>query len=106
MLQLKKTDASKLIAELTGKGERTLREWRANFTANNGSFPDTLQGKYQRTGVLWHNEELNKVATRYVRENKAVKGKPNMRLQSFTNWVNQALLPNHGLEPGYPRKMS
>ena len=106
MLQLKKIDASKLIAELTGKGERTVREWRATFTANNGSFPDTLQGKYQRTGVLWHNEELNKLVTRYVRENKAVKGKPNMRLQSFTNWVNQALLPNHGLEPGYPRKVS
>ena len=46
MLQLKKTDASKLIAELTGKGERTVREWRATFTTNNGSFPDTLQGKY------------------------------------------------------------
>ena len=40
--------------------------------------------------MLWHNEELNKLAMRYVRENKAVKEKPNMRLQSFTNWVNQA----------------
>ena len=36
---------------------------------------DTLQGKYQRSGVLWQNEQLNKLATRYVRENKAVKGK-------------------------------
>lgn len=105
-LQLKKTDASKFIAELIGKGERTIREWRATFTANKGSFPDTSQGKYQRTGVLWHNEELNKLATRYVRENKVVKGRPNMRLQSFTNWVNQILLPNHGLEPGFPHKVS
>ena len=105
-LQLKKTDASVLIAEITGKGERTVREWRATFTANKGSFPDTLQGKYQRTGVLWQNEELNKLATRYVRENRVVKGQPNMRLQSFTYWVNEALLPNHGLEPGFPRKVS
>ena len=29
-----------------------------------------------------------------------------MRLQSFTNWVNQTLLPNHGLEPGLPREVS
>ena len=81
---MKKTDASVLIAELSGKGERTVREWRATFVTNKGSFPDTLQGKYPRTGVLWHNEELNKLATRYVRENRVIKGKPNMRLQSFT----------------------
>lgn len=72
----------------------------------NGELPYTLQGKYQRTRVLWHNEELNKLATRYVRENKVVKGQPNMRFQLFTNWVNQILLPNHGLEPGFPRKVS
>ena len=105
-LQLKKTDASKLITELIGKGERTVREWRATFTANKGSFPDILQGKYQRTGVLWHNEELNKLAMWYVRENKVVKGQPNMRFQLFTNWVNQILLPNHSLEPGFPCKVS
>ena len=34
MLQMKKTDASKFIAELTGKGERTVREWRATVAAN------------------------------------------------------------------------
>ena len=104
--QYKLTDASELIAELAGKGERTIRLWRAQFVANEGSFPDSLQGKYQRSGVLWQNEELNKVATRYIRENKVVKGRPNMNLQSFTAWVNQTLLPNHGLEPGFPRKVS
>ena len=82
-LKLKLTDASKLIAELTGKGERTNRLWRAQFIANEGSFPDSLQGKYQRSGVLWQNKEMNKVATCYVRENKVVKGRPNMILQSF-----------------------
>ena len=70
--------------------------------ANEGSFPDSLQGKYQRSGVLWQNEELNKLATRYIRENK---GRLSMNLGSFTAWVNQ-VLPNHGLEPGFPHKVT
>ena len=70
------------------------------FVANKGSFPDTLQGRYQRTSVIWHNEELNEIATRYVREN--LKGKANLNLQSFTAWVNTVLLPNRALDPGYP----
>ena len=103
LLQLGVTDASKMIADLIGKGERTIREWRAAFIANRGSFPDTLQGKHQRTGVLWHNEELNELATR---ENRVVRGKPNLHLQSFTAWVNLVLLPNHAPDPGFPRKKS
>ncbi len=68
----------------------------------------TLQGKYQRDGVLWHNEELNKIATKYmyVRENTVVKGKPNMTAVSFCHWVNGHLLATQVLEPGYPRKVS
>ena len=103
LLQLGATDASKWIADVSGKCERTIREWRATFVANKGSFPDTMQGRYQRTGVLWHNEELNELATRYVRENRVIKGKPNLNLQSFTAWVNSVLLPNHALDP---RKIS
>ena len=38
-----------------------------------------------------------------MQENKVVKGQ---HLQSFTCWVNQALLPNHGLEPGFPCKVN
>ena len=102
LLQLGATDASKLIADVVGKCERTIRDWRATFIANKGSFPDTMQGRYQRTGVLWHNEELNELATRYVREKRVVKGKPNLNLQSFTVWVNTVLLPNHALDPGFP----
>ncbi len=70
------------------------------------SFPDTLQGKYQRDGVLWHNEELNKIATKYVRENTVVKGRPNMTAASFCHWVNGHLLATQVLELGYPRKVS
>ena len=84
----------------------TVREWRTTFIANDGTFLDTLQGKYQRTGILWQNEELNKKASKFVRENAFVKGKPNMTFSSFTKWVNQCLLPNYSLEPGYPRNVS
>ena len=89
------TRAAQLIAELIGKSDRTVRDWRATFLANSGSFPETLQGRYQRTGILWQNEELNKKASTFVRANKAV-----------ARWVNEDLLPNHALEPGYPRKIS
>ena len=36
-LQLRKTDAPVLIAEMTGKGERTVREWRAVYPLTTGS---------------------------------------------------------------------
>jgi hypothetical protein len=74
------TRASQLIAELIGKSDHTVRDWRATFLANLGSFPETLQGRYQRTGVLWQNEELNKEASTFVRANKNVKGRPNMKV--------------------------
>ena len=65
-----------------------------------------MQGKYQRDGVLWHSEELNKIATRYVRENTLVKGRPNLTAGSFSQWVNECLLTTQTLEPGYPRRIS
>ena len=100
------TEASKLIGETVKKSGRTVREYRSVFIENNYSFPDTLQGKYQRKGVLWQNEKLNKYASKFVRENAAVKGRPNMTASSFCQWVNESLLPNEGLEPGYPRRVS
>ena len=53
---------SKLIGEMVERSDRTVREWRATFSCYNASFPDTLQGKYERKGVLWHDEKLNKHA--------------------------------------------
>lgn len=58
-----------------------------------GVHSESNQGRYQRTGVLWANEELNKKVTEYVRANAAVKGKPNMTLIEFCKWVNKTLLP-------------
>ena len=73
---------------------------------NGGDFPESKQGKYRRSGVLWSNEELNKKAFEYVRANAAVKGAPNMTTADFCKWVNKTLLPNFTLEPGFPRKVS
>ena len=105
-MHIQVTNASKLIGEMIERGDRTVHEWRATFCCNNNSFPDTLQGKYERRGVLWHNEKLNEHARKYVRENSNVKGKPNMTSVSFCRWVNDELLPNVALEPGFPRKIS
>lgn len=41
-----------------------------------------------------------------MQESAAVKGQPNITAPMFCEWVNQELLPNSSLEPGYPRKIS
>ena len=104
-MHIQVSNASKLIGEMVGKSDRTVREWKATFLTNGNSFPDTLQGKYQRKGVLWNDEKLNECVRKYVRENANIKGKPNMTSLSFYKWVNEDLLPNRVLEPGYPRKI-
>ena len=100
------SEAAELIGSMIGKNERTVRQWKNVFFLNEGSFPDSLQGKYQRQGILWKHEELNEAATDYVRSNAVIKGKPNMTAISFCRWVNESLLPNSVLDPGYPRKIS
>ena len=58
MLNFTSTKASEYAAIMIGKGERTVRRWRADFMLN-GSIPDSQQGHYQRSGVLWSCESLN-----------------------------------------------
>ena len=41
-----------------------------------------------------------------MRENTVVKGRPNLTAGSFCCWVNEDLLPNVSLAPGYPRHIS
>ena len=41
----------------------------------------------------------------YVRANACVKGHPNMTSIDFCRWVNETLLANSTLEPGFPRKI-
>ena len=56
--------------------------------------------------MLWSDKSLNKKAKQYIRENACVKGKPNLTVGQFCEWVNNNLLPNETLEPGFPRKVS
>ena len=104
--ELNNTRAAEIAAEMVDKSDRTVRQWRTDLIANDGVLPETKQGKYHRTGVLWYNEELNQKVAEYVRMNQSVKGTPNMTAIDFGKWVNKSLLPNSTLEPGYPRKVS
>ena len=65
---------------MVGKSDRSVRKWRTDMLANDGVLPDSKQGKYQRNGVLWQDEELNEKARQYVRVNSSVKGQPNICL--------------------------
>ena len=75
----------------------TVRRWVDKFVANNG-------GHYNNT--LMSNEELCERARVYVRENAAPRGRPNLTARAFCQWVNNELLPNYTLDPGYPRRVS
>ena len=99
------TKAAELAGMMVGKSDRTVRDWRAHFMET-GEIPESKQGKYIRTGVLWTSEELNKKASDYIRDNANVKGKPKLTVGRFCQWVNDDLLPNETLEPGFPQKIS
>lgn len=104
LLNFTATKAAEHAAIMIGKSERTVRSWRSDFMEH-GEIPENKQGRYQRRGILWSNEALNKKATIYVRANANVKGQPNLTASSFCSWVNEELLPNELLEPGFPRKI-
>ena len=57
--ELGETKAAELAGMMTGKSDKAVREWRAHFNEN-GEIPGSKQGVYQRSGVLWVNEDLNK----------------------------------------------
>ena len=79
-MQIPVTEASKLIGTTVNRSDKT--EY---------SFPDTLQGKYQRNGVvvLLQNEKLNKYATKFVRKNAAVKGRPIISSETSRKWLHE-----------------
>lgn len=106
LLKKGETEAAELSGMMIGKSEKTIREWRNHFFENDGEIPSSKQGQYQRSGVLWSNEQLNKKSAAYIRDNAYVKGKPNLTSAQFCQWVNDSLLPNEVLVPGFPRKIS
>ena len=103
---LKKTDTAAAVGDILQKNERTIRRWIDDFASNEGEFSDSQQGHYTRSTTLMSNDEICKKARVYIRENAAPKGRPNLTAAAFCQWVNNDLLPNSTLEPGYPRRVS
>ena len=99
LLNFTSTKAAEYAAIMVGKSDRTIRQWRADFEVNK-AIPDSQQGRYQRTGVLWSAESLDTKVSKYVRENANIKGHPKPHYSLFR--VNDELLPNEILKPGFP----
>ena len=97
-LSFTESKAAEYAAAMVGKTDRTIRQWKLDLIANDGVLPESKQGSYQRSGVLWQSEELNLRAREYVRLNTAVKGTPNLTAAAFCRWVNESLLPNSTLD--------
>ena len=99
------TNAAEYVGIMVNKSERTVRQWHSDFREY-GCVLDSKQGTYQRTGILWSNERLNRKVTEFFRQNASVKGKPNLTKHTLCQWINDELLPNEMLEPGFPRHIS
>ena len=56
--------------------------------------------------TIMSNEEMCERARVYIRENAAPQGRPNLTAAAFCQWVNNDLLPNSTLDPGFPRRVS
>ena len=91
------TKAAEYTGIMLGKYDRTVRLWKADFR-DNGSIPDSKQGRYQRSGILWPSEDLNKKAHKFVQENTNMKGRLNLTKHLFCRRVNDELLPNSSLD--------
>ena len=100
---LSKTDTAAVVGKVLHKNERTIRRLADDFVSNGGEFSESQQGHYV---TLMSNEELCDTAREHVRENAAPRGRPNLTAAAFCQWVNNELLPNTVLDPGYPRRVS
>ena len=65
-LGMGKTEPAELAGIMVGRSERTIREWVAKFNDSGGGVPESRQGHYQRSGVLWSNEDLSRKAARFI----------------------------------------
>ena len=63
LLQKKETEVGEIAGIMISKSDRTIWEWKAKFFET-GEIPESKQGHYRRTGVLWSNKDLNKKAER------------------------------------------
>ena len=103
---MQETDTAAAVAKFLDKSGHTISPWIDDFVQNDRMFSDTQQGHYVRNNTLMSNEELCEKARVYVRANAALRGRPNLTSSAFCQWVNNDLLPNSVLEPGYPHRVS
>ena len=82
-LNLRDTKAAELAAMMIGTSVKAVRDWRSQFVENDGKISESKQGKYWRSGILWASEDVNKKATRFIRENANVKGQSNLMIHKF-----------------------
>ena len=59
------TKAAEYAASMMKKSDRTARRWRSALI-DDGVLPELEQRCYQRSSVLWQNEDLNKKAVEHV----------------------------------------
>jgi transposase len=85
-----------------GFNEKTVRTWR---NANRGEFSESYKGKHARAFVL-DDEECKSKALLWLRQHAYSKVQPAMTSARFAHWVNEELLPNSHLNPGFPRSVT
>lgn len=51
--------------------DKSAHEWHRQVLED-GEIPESKQGKYQRSGLMCSNKELNKKVARYISENANV----------------------------------
>ena len=83
------TSAAEYASMMTGKSDHTIRKWKVDFLET-GEIPESRQGHYLRSGVLWYSEEVNEKATKYVRDNANVKGAANLKQHKHMKNINKA----------------
>ena len=70
-LGLGETEAAELASSfMMNRSEKTIREWRVHLFQNEGHIQESTQGKYQRSGIVWSREDLNKKSQKYNRKVK------------------------------------
>ncbi len=68
LLRVNATTAAEYTSIMMGKSEKTIRTWINKYFDNGAEIKENMQGRYQRRGLLWSNEDLNMKATKYMLE--------------------------------------
>ena len=100
-----KTKAAEESANVIGVNEKTVRRWHTEFYSSGGCFKEDDRGVYERLCVL-SDENCRKITLEWVRCNAYKKGEPIMTASDFLLWINNTLLPQAQLPPGYPQQIS